>query len=101
MKREMPEFVAEVFTMRPFLGWRKALEAAGLSYEEILVNVEETIECRICGAERRSLTNHDRQVHHLEAGEYTREFPDAPMLAEAMMASRMAPAALVPHWEPT
>lgn len=100
MRRELPALLDEVFAMRPFWGWRKALEASGLRYEEIVVEVEEKVVCLNCGAERRTLGTHNRKVHHLEPGEYAMEFPWASLMSESLRARRMEPAPLVPHWEP-
>jgi hypothetical protein len=99
MKRENPALVAEVFAMRPFWGWRRAVESAGLRYEQIPVALEDTVECLVCGARLAILSGHLAAEHGLSRGEYHDEFPDAYSVSEEIRATRMRPPRDVPHWE--
>ena len=58
VKREDPRLVAEVFSMRPYWGWRRAIETAGLRYDRIPISLEDTLECLVCGRRLRSLIGH-------------------------------------------
>lgn len=100
VKREVPELVAEVFSMRPYWGWRRAIEAAGLRYDWIPVSLEDTVECLVCGRHLRLLSGHLAAEHGLTRGEYQTEFPGAYCLSETLRALRTRCPATVPHWEP-
>ena len=100
MKREDPGLVAEVFAMRPFWGWRRALESAGLSYDAIAFDLEDTVECLVCGKRLRLLSGHLNAVHGLSRGAYRAEFPGAFCVSEVLRAGRMRSPGFVPHWEP-
>jgi hypothetical protein len=100
VKREDPRLVAEVFSMRPYWGWRRAIEAAGLPYDRIPISLEDTLECLVCGRRLRLLSGHLAAEHGLTRGEYQTEFPGAYCLAETLRALRMRCPATLPHWEP-
>lgn len=100
MKRENAALVAEVFAMRPFWGWRGAIESAGVQYGRILISLEDTVECRVCGRRLAILSGHLASEHGLSKGEYHEEFPDAYSVSEEIRAARMRPPRGVPHWEP-
>ena len=100
VKREDPGLIAAVFSMRPYWGWRRAIEAAGLRYDRIPVSLEDTVECLVCGRHLRLLSGHLAAEHGLARGEYQAEFPGAYCLSEALRALRMNRLTTVPHWEP-
>lgn len=101
VKRRAPEILEAAFGMRPFWGWRRAIEAAGLRYDRILPEFEEKVTCQECGLRRVSLTTHLWRQHQFEAGEYQELYPGAPVFAEAMLARRgLSPSPVAPHWEP-
>lgn len=101
MKREEPKLIEEVFAMRPFWGWRRAIEAAGLTYDRILVHLEQTVECLACGIRRRHLGTHVRKIHGFHAGDYLEEFPGAHCASESLRAvQRRGRSSKVPDWEP-
>ena len=100
MTRENPDLIRQVFDLRPFWGWRRAIEDSGLSYERIPIELEETVECLACGKHLRLLSGHLSANHGLTRGEYQAEFPGAWSASEAVRASRMRRAQPVAHWEP-
>jgi hypothetical protein len=101
MKRRAPEVLAAAFEIKPFWGWRRAIEAAGLRYEKIPVELEETVRCEECGREYVSLNSHLRLRHGFEPGEYQEAYPGAAVQSEAMRARRgLSPGSVAAHWEP-
>lgn len=101
VKRRAPEVLEAAFSMVPFWGWRRAVEAAGLRYGRIPVELEETVACEVCGLRRVSLMQHLRKQHGFEAGEYQEAYPGARVCSEALRARlRHSPGRVVPHWEP-
>ena len=92
--------MAEVFDLRPFLGWRGLLQTAGIDYLHIKSVLEDKCFCEICGAGAGILTTHLRRVHDLNPGEYRRDYPAAELVAEQLRARQMEPSRCVPHWEP-
>ena len=53
-----PKLLDRVYAIKPFLGWKRALVAAGLSYDTIRIQFHDKLVCRECGAKRLSLMNH-------------------------------------------
>lgn len=100
MKREDPALLDAAFEVRPFLGWKQAVELALGGYDRIRVELEEFVICEICGAERKILQPHIEKKHEIPIGEYCRRFPGAPVTAEAIRATRMNASEILPHWEP-
>lgn len=100
VKRRSPELLAEVFALRPFWGWWRAVQDAGLSYDELGVELAERVRCELCGLWRRSLGTHLRKIHGLERGEYAQHFPGAPVHSAVFRARLLGPGRLAPHWEP-
>ncbi len=100
-KRRYPDLIETVFSVRPFWGWRKALEDAGIDYGEIEVELLETVECRICGFAGKQLSMHLRAKHGLTPARYRERFPGADIKSERQNAMlRKAKGHLLPHWEP-
>ena len=101
VKRAHPRLLEKVYALRPFAGWKRALEASGLSYETIQIELEEFVVCRICGAELQALSSHLHFIHELTPSEYSAEFPGAELLCEELRARmRISERHLLPHWEP-
>ena len=61
--------------MRPFWGLCRATEGAGLRYGQILISLEDTVECRVCGRRLAVLSGHLASEQGLSKGEYHEEFP--------------------------
>ncbi len=102
MKRREPKLLREAFKIRPFLGWRGAIEKAGIEYSDINVELSEFVECRICGAEVKFAVNHVIHGHHYTKEEYVEEFPDAELMSDVSRAKRCRfhQQPILPHWEP-
>lgn len=87
MKRECPELIEPLYQPHAFVGWRKALEQAGVSYSEIRVELADTVECLLCGKASGAEVMSERCRARL-FGVFCR--------SHTLRPSR----SLVPHWEP-
>lgn len=100
-KRHYPHLLAAAFAQQPFLGWRRALQQAGIDYATIRVELEDTLVCAICDKEVGNLANHVRLKHQVAWAEYLLDHPDAEPLPEAQRARRsFKEPTKLPHWEP-
>ncbi len=105
VKRNHAELMEDAFAVRPFWGWKQAIEDAGLSYSTIRIHLEPYVQCRICGEYFRVLGWHFRSVHATCAEEYRMDHPDAPVCSEEHLAARILLRTRIsrtgiPHWEP-
>lgn len=113
-KREAPQLIKKAFdpNNREFLGWRGALEKAGVDYSKIKIHLAAEIECPICSNTYSSLMSHLSRVHQATGAEFRKEDPHFELLSEEILAERAGllpeftpsgrkPAVTeVPHWEP-
>lgn len=114
IKREAPNLMEKAFDPknREFLGWRGALEAAGVDYAKIKIHLAAEVDCPICEKPLGSLMSHLSRVHQVTGAELREEHPDLQLLCDQELAAR---AALlpdftpknrklvvndIPHWEP-
>ncbi|MES2996531.1 MAG: hypothetical protein V4733_06950 [Verrucomicrobiota bacterium] len=101
VKRNHPQLLAAAYACRPFLGWKQAVDLAGLDYQLLRVDLQETVECLICGYTSGNLHPHLKYRHGINAEEYRREFPSAPILPETFLAGKnRRENPRLPHWEP-
>lgn len=100
VRRSAPEILTAAFAIRPFWGWRRAIEAAGLSYDRIAIELLDFVRCEACGWTRRSLILHLWKQHGFEAGDYLRDYPGAEVQAETLRAQLLSSVGFAPHWEP-
>lgn len=101
-KRRYPELIEAVYRARPYWGWKKALEEAGLQYDQIQVELIDKVRCEICGFEGHELTAHLRFKHPgVTAKEYRRLHPGAEVTSETRRQHiyKESKAHLLPHWE--
>ncbi len=101
-KRNHPELLAAAYSFTPFLGWKQALELAGLDYRSIRIELEPYVPCRVCGKFLKNLATHIRVVHGFEdSAGYREEFPGAKITSEEFR-SRMftSERGRLRHWEP-
>jgi hypothetical protein len=49
VKRRRPKLLSRVYSIRPFWGWKRALQDAGIDYSWIKVELLDTVRCQICG----------------------------------------------------
>ncbi len=106
VKREDPDLVDAVYAIEPYLGWRDALEEAGIGYGDIRVELRATVECRLCGKHLEMLNGHLTQTHGITPDEYREEYPDAQFASEQLreaMTGRLynnPHPDYLQHWEP-
>ncbi|MCC7084086.1 MAG: hypothetical protein IT427_03655 [Pirellulales bacterium] len=100
MKRHHPKLLAEVMSLKHFRGWRKALQAAGISYGKIKVELLDHCVCAICGTKLLTLDAHLRSRHNLSKQQYLRKFPNEETAADEVRAERTGSLRRAPHWEP-
>ena len=58
VRRRQPKLLQQVMTLKHFRGWRKAVEAAGLSYRKIRTELLDYCACALCGEELLVLNSH-------------------------------------------
>lgn len=103
VRRNHPHLLDAAFSYTPFLGWKQAIELAGLDYQSIRIELESHVECRICGAWRANLASHLRLVHGFQSGlEYRAEFPGASLSSEQFRSQFIGrnQNQTLPDWEP-
>jgi hypothetical protein len=108
VKRHHPELLDAVYSVRPFWGWKTALEDAGIGYEQIAMEILERVTCQICGKQLKALASHLTRRHCCSTEEYLQDYPEAKLISEEISASRMVryrskpgkgmPS--LPNWEP-
>ena len=87
VRRHHPKLLDQVMTLKHFRGWRKAIEAAGLSYKKIRVELLDYCVCAVCGAHLNALTAHIRAKHKLTKARYQQRFPgEAPVQSTNLLA---------------
>src|SRR5438128_542172 len=106
VKRSQPKLIERVYAVRPYWGWKRALEDAGLSYAKINTELKDYVDCRICGRDFGSLPFH-LITHNISPADYARDYPDAEMFCEKTrakfthsQAGRYKRGSAMPHWEP-
>ena len=58
-KRRFPDLVEAAYAVKPFLGWRKLLIAAGIAYKDIEREYLDYVVCNICCDKFGILTGHN------------------------------------------
>src|SRR5437899_11933704 len=103
VKRSHPKLIERVYAVRPFWGWKRALEDAGLDYKKINVELLDYVDCKICGRDMGGLSYHLISQHQIAPEDYRHEYPGAELVCETIRAGiaerklRKRPALL--HWE--
>src|SRR5580765_6018138 len=105
VKRHHPKLLAAVYAVEPFWGWRRALEAAGIAYDDIRIELTDHVVCLVCGARFRNQSTHLARKHGVDAAAYRVEYPDAELVCEAWRVMRASDQLeggefALPHWEP-
>lgn len=99
-----PALLEAVYGFSPFLGWKQALELAGLNYASIRTRYIDEIPCLICGDRFALLNAHLEKAHQVSAAEYREEFPGADLVAEVLRFRRGGVLSRhpdrIPDWEP-
>ena len=99
VKRYQPRLLKQVMTLKHFRGWRKALEAAGLSYREIHTELLDHCVCALCGERLQILSTHLWARHGMTKEQYLQEFPNEPTSSHQMRARNTRSLRRAPHWE--
>ena len=100
VKRHHPKLLQQVMTLKHFRGWRKALQAAGLSYNKIHIELLDRCTCALCGEEMLALTAHLWAKHGITKEKYCRKYPNESTMSERMRAEKTGALRRAPHWEP-
>ena len=109
VKRSRPNLIAKAYEIKPFWGWKQALEDAGIDYADIRVHLMDHVTCHICNESFRCLGTHIHRIHGCDADEYRIDYPEADLLCEELRANLMrigasrpskSPRLALPHWEP-
>ena len=106
VQRSHPKLLESAFakkTRKPFLGWKRALEKAGIDYQKINTELSEFVVCEICGAEVKMIHNHALYAHGVSIEEYREEFPGAEEISDRSRAIKcrgFSHQKILPHWEP-
>ncbi len=105
-KRHFPDLVEAAYALKPFLGWRKLLIAAGIDYKDIKREYLDYVVCEICGKKSGILTWHLIAIHSMTPAEYRQEYPGAELMSEALRIPRRRVKkkpinlkGILPHWE--
>lgn len=104
VKRSHPQLIERVYAVRPFWGWKRALEDAGLDYEKINIELRDYVECQICGRDFGALNFHLMIQHETSPEDYRLEYPEAEFVCDSVRA-RMSKLTSRPdkdtprHWE--
>src|SRR2546425_159298 len=77
VKRSHPKLIERVYAVRPFWGWKRALEDAGLSYAKINTELRDYVDCKICGRDLGALAFHLITQHNILPQDYVREYPNS------------------------
>jgi hypothetical protein len=99
VKKHSPGLIETVYRVRPYWGWRLALEESGLSYETILSELTTETQCRLCGRWYRRLTGHLQFAHNRTPREYLAEYPGEESVPEAERRFWHRYQPPLPHWE--
>ncbi len=100
VRENYPELLKAAYSFKPYLGWKQALELAGLNYKSIRFDLADIVKCKICGNYYRMLMSHLFSAHGINGEEYQLEFPDAPIMSEDILANITKMKSPVPAWEP-
>jgi hypothetical protein len=100
VKRHHPKLLQQVMSLKHFRGWRKALEAAGISYSDIKVDLLDYCMCAICGEKLLVLNNHLWAKHGMTKAKYCKKFPNESTMSEQRRAEKTESLRQSPHWEP-
>src|ERR1039458_7210168 len=86
VRASRPDLLQEVYAIKPFWGWKRALESAGLDYHNIRIELSECVRCRICNQEHRGLSGHLLTAHEVSKEEYLVDYPKAELVSEEVRA---------------
>jgi hypothetical protein len=100
--RERPDILENVFAGQSPLGWRKSLIAAGVDPFKIAHEIQDYVECAVCGKSYKVIGAHLIAAHQLTGEEYRREYgSDCEVSSEAFRARKFDNKTIlgIAHWE--
>ena len=106
VKRHSPELMEIAYSQNEYWGWKQAVEDAGISYNDIRVDLLDYVVCEICNEPFSSLMSHLNHKHGITKDEYARDYGShVEVLSEELRANRMNRCSKkanseLPHWEP-
>lgn len=105
VRRRHPDLLDAVLALRPYWGWKKAIEAAGLDYASLRTELLDTVPCLLCGQDLGQLAKHLASEHGTTSEGYRDAFPGAELVSETKRRMRYPEsqdegAFPLPHWEP-
>jgi len=101
VKRHHPELMKAVYAVRPYWGWKQALNDAGIDYARIKVELQEYITCELCGKPMINLANHLILKHKVKPDDYLTDYPDSELQSETLRAEKtIGKSRFLRQWEP-
>lgn len=96
-----PKLLLDVYSVKPFWGWKQALESAGIDYASIKVYRPDHLKCEICGNRYKQFKRHLLKWHGMRPEKYEALYdaptvPDPSVQAPRQRESKQS----LPHWEP-
>src|SRR5436305_14388959 len=77
VKRNHPKLIEQVYGVRPYSGWKRALEEADLDYSKINIEYRDYVICEICGRDFAALPYNLISQHNMTPEDYRLEYPAA------------------------
>ncbi len=105
VKAEAPLLLEGLYDPKAFIGWRRAIEAAGISYETIKFYYSGEVKCPLCGYSDVRLSIHFADEHGVTVKELRQDLPEAEELCDEIRSTQFgwrhgSPSlVMVPHWE--
>ena len=104
VKREVPSLIKSAYAIKPFWGWCRAIEDAGINYADICVALNDYIICQVCGKTLKSLSGHLKRKHGYLRSDYLEDYPDAEIVSDVLRADglycKKRSKMKLDHWEP-
>ena len=101
VKRRHPEIIQAVYAVKPFWGWKQALNDAGIDCAKIKVELQKYINCALCDKPMRNLANHLIMKHGVKPDDYLKDYPDSELQSETLRSAKMIRNnRFLRHWEP-
>ena len=107
VKRLHPKLMEAVYKIKPYWGWRSALEASDVDYSDIRIELLDYVTCEVCNKDFARLTSHLHKAHQISPEDYRIDYPDAETVCELLMAENIKQQRLrgvrprvFPDWEP-
>ncbi len=101
VKRNHPELIKATYDVKPFWGWKQALDDAGIDYRKIKIELLDYCKCELCGKFYGNLSTHIAIKHQVPCDEYLMDYPGSDLHSEKLRADKLGSDKLpIRHWEP-